>query len=470
MTRRRAIASLAGVWLALAGEAAAQDPVVAAAPEPPAFARLRQDEDYSYLAAPNARTGLFDRIKYIPIGDGPAFLSLGGELRHRYEYTRNPGFGADPQDRGAFLQRYILHADLRISPDFRLFGQFLSAFANGRAEGPSPVDQNRFDLQQAFIDIAFEPTPGARITLRPGRQEVRLGSARLVDVREGPNVRRTFDGARFTLTIPDWRIDALALRPVAQEQSTFDDRTSRNQSLWGLYGVGKPTWLPAGSIDLYYLGFHDKAGRYEKGTAPETRHSIGTRLWGEYGSWDWNNEFVYQFGEFGSGRISAWTTAFDIGHSWKDAWLSPRLGFATAIASGDGNPTGTGLRTFNPLFPRGNYFSELALLGPRNFFNINPSLSLTPHRDVTLTGGVNFFWRQSLEDAVYEPNGSILRAANGSSARYVGTEISLSSEWRANRYTTVTAIYSHFLPGAFIRQTGPSKEISYLELTLKIQL
>lgn len=466
MTAPRAIASLAGLWLASGGEVAAQAP----APEPPPFAKLRQDEDYSYLADPAARTGLFDPIKYIPIGDGPAFLSLGGELRHRYEYTRNPGFGADPQDRGAFLQRYILHADLRVSPDFRLFGQFLSAFANGRAEGPSPVDQNRFDLQQGFVDITFEPAPGARVTLRPGRQEVRLGSARLVDVREGPNVRRAFDGMRATLKLPDWQVDALALRPVAQEQGAFDDATSRRQALWGLYGVGKPAWLPAGSIDLYYLGFRDKAGRYDKGTAPETRHSIGTRIWGDYGAWDWNNEFVYQFGDFGSGRINAWTAAFDIGYSWKEAWLSPRLGLATAIASGDNNLTGTGLRTFNPLFPRGNYFSELALLGPRNFFNINPSLTLSPHRDITLTGGVNFFWRQSLEDGVYTPNGSILRAADGSSARYVGTELSLSSEWRANRYTTLTAIYSHFLPGAFIRQTGPSQEISYLELTLKIQL
>ncbi len=466
--RPRLAASALACWLATAGVAKAQEQ--ASSPEPPPFARLRQDEDYSYLANPRLRTGLFDAIKYISLGGGTGFLSFGGELRHRYEYTRNPGFGADPQDHGAFLQRYILHADLRISPGLRLFGQFLSAFANGRAEGPSPVDQNRLDLQQGFVDISFEPVPGARLTLRPGRQEVRLGSARLVDVREGPNVRRSFDGARATLTWSDWRLDVLALRPVAQEQGVFDDRTGRRQALWGLYGVGKPTWFPAGSVDLYYLGFRDEAGRYAKATAPETRHSVGTRLWGDHDSWDWNNEFVYQFGEFGSGRIGAWTAAFDIGHSWNEAWLAPRIGLATAIASGDGNPAGPGLRTFNPLFPRGNYFSELALLGPRNFFNVNPSLTLRPHGNVTLTGAVNFFWRQSLEDAVYTPNGSILRAADDSDARYVGTEFSLSSEWRANRHTTLTAIYSHFVPGAFIRETGPSKEISYLELTVKIQL
>lgn len=467
---RRAPAIAWALWLGLTEVAMAQVQAVAPAPEPPSFARLRQDEDYSYLVDPAARSGLLDPLKYIPIGDGPAFLSLGGELRHRYEYTRNPGFGADPQDRGAFLQRYILHADLRVSPDFRLFGQFLSAFAHGRAERPSPVDQNRFDLQQGFVDIAFEPAPGARVTLRPGRQEVRLGSARLVDVREGPNVRRTFDGARATLQLPGWQIDALALRPVAQEQGAFDDKTSRRQALWGLYGVGRPGWLPAGSIDLYYLGFRDDAGRYDKGTGAETRHSLGARLWGNRGPWDWNNEFVYQFGDFGGGPISAWTVAFDIGHSWKEAWLAPRLGLAAAAASGDGNPTGRGLRTFNPLFPRGNYFSELALLGPRNFFNINPSLSLSLHRDVTLTGGVSFFWRQSLADGVYAPNGNVLRAAGGSGARYVGTEFSVSGEWSANRYTTFTAIYSTFLPGDFVRQTGSSKEISYLELTVKIQL
>lgn len=453
------------------GPVRAQSSDSAATAAPPPFARLRQDEDYSYLADPSRRTGFFDPIKYIPLGNGESFLSFGGELRYRYEYTRNPMFGEDPQDRnGVFLQRYIVHGDLHLSRNFRLFGQFLSSFADGRSGGPSPVDENQLDLQQAFADFSFDIAPGATLTLRPGRQEVRLGSARLVDVREGPNVRRTFDGARFTLTLPDWRIDALALKPVDARRRVFDDETSHRQSLWGLYGVGKPSWLPVGSIDLYYLGFRDKAGAYEQGVARETRHSIGTRLWGDSGAWDWNNEFVYQFGSFGSGSINAWTAAVDVGYTWREAWLEPRLGLSTAIASGDRNPFNANLQTFNPMFPRGNYFSELALLGPRNFFNVNPSISLKPHRDVTVTGGVNFFWRQSLRDGVYSPNGQLIRAANGSSARYVGTELSFLTEWRVNRHVTLTGIYSHFFPGAFIRETGLSREIDYVELTVKVQI
>jgi hypothetical protein len=81
---------------------------------------------------------------------------------------------------------------------------------------------------------------------------------------------------------------------------------------------------------------------------------------------------------------------------------------------------------------------------------------------------VDFFWRQSLNDGVYSPNGQLLRASDGSTARYVGTEISFTNEWKVNRHLTLTAIYCHFFPGRFIRETGPpSKQIDFIEITAR---
>ena len=305
----------------------------------PGFKPLRQDEDWSVLCDPALRAGLIDRLKCVPLAaDGSAWLSLGGEIRERYEYTHNPVWGDDPQDdNGVFLQRYMLQGDLRVGPNLRLFGQLYSALAAGRAGPTSPVDENQLDVQQAFVELSAPLPEDSSGMLRAGRQELRYGSGRLVDVREGPNVRRKFDGGLGRLAKDKWRLDLIATRPADDEPGFFDDGTNGSQALWGSYVTGRsPGWLPFGSsIDLYYLGYRNDDSTYEQGTEPETRQTAGLRLWGEQAGWDWNWELIGQAGEFGQGDIRAWSVATDTGYTWDELPLTPRLALSANIASGD---------------------------------------------------------------------------------------------------------------------------------------
>jgi hypothetical protein len=442
-------------------------PGVAADVTPPPFEKLRYDEDYAWLRDPSRRSGPLDRFKFIPLSaGGDVHLSIGGEVRERYEFTDDPAWGDDPQDRrGVFLQRYILHGEMQAGERVRLFAQLFSALADGRAGGPSPVDENELKVENAFLDLMFPLAKDRRLTVRGGRQEAAYGSGRIVDVREGPNVRRTFDGGRLLLTLPAWRVDLLALRPAEDDPGVFGDGTDRTRALWGIYAAGHPGRLPAGSLDLYYLGYRDEGGRFAQGTAEETRHSLGVRLWGEAGGWDWNGEALWQWGSFGRGEIRAWTVASLIGYTWHDAPLKPRAGLSANVASGDRDPDDPDLQTFNPLFPRGNYFSELALLGPRNFWNFAPSLVLHPADGVSLTTDLNFFWRLRTADGIYAPSGRLLRQGIGTDERFVGSTLSLTAEWQVNRHLALTAIYSHFFPGDFIRATGSAEDIDFHEFT-----
>ena len=63
---------------------------------------------------PARRTDVSDVIKHVPLrDDGAWYLSLGGELRERYEYFHNASWGQGPQDEtGYLLQRCMLHADI----------------------------------------------------------------------------------------------------------------------------------------------------------------------------------------------------------------------------------------------------------------------------------------------------------------------------------------------------------------------
>ncbi|CAM5181430.1 alginate export family protein [Alishewanella longhuensis] len=97
-----------------------------------------------------------------------------------------------------------------------------------------------------------------------------------------------------------------------------------------------------------------------------------------------NWEFALQFGRFNEQDIRAWTIASDTSYALKRYPLSG-IGVSANIASGDKDPNDNKLGTFNPLLPRGNYFSELAILGPRNFYNIQPYLTFQPHPAVSVT-------------------------------------------------------------------------------------
>lgn len=204
--RSRAVITATAI-LVISSQAAADDH------SRPGFQKFRFDENYGFLASPGVPSDMFDPPKYIPFGgNGDAYLSLGGSIRERYEYTNSPVFGDDPQDEnGVWLQRVNLHADMQLGAHLRIFGEVSSALAEGRAAGPSPVDENELDLQNAFVDLSFGLTNNNDLTLRAGRQELEFGSGRLVDVREGTNVRRTFDGFRGMVNLDDWELNALAM-------------------------------------------------------------------------------------------------------------------------------------------------------------------------------------------------------------------------------------------------------------------
>ncbi|CAM3910497.1 alginate export family protein [Bordetella tumulicola] len=446
-------------------------PILAANDVRPTFEKTRYDEDWSLMRDPAQRIDFLDRSKFIALNtEGTNWLSLGGEARWHYDYIDNPGWGDDPQDpHGVLLERYLLHADLHLGRRLRVFGQLYSARENGRTGAPAPIDENRLDMQQAFADVVLGDGDNAAPMLRIGRQEMAYGSSRLIDVREGPNVRRSFEGARLLTQAGAWRTDVIAVRPVLAQVGNFDDKRDPDQALWGIYASNPAlTQLPWGSgLDLYYLGYRHRSASFDQGTAAEQRHTIGARLWGDRGGWDWNWEFIGQGGRFGQGHIAAWSLSAETGHTWPEAKGLPRVGLSVNAASGDKDPNDDDLQSFNALFPRGNYFSELALLGPRNFVNLRPSISFQPARSVTMTADVDFFWRLETQDGIYSPSGGLLRSGQGSGARFVGTELSLSTAWNINSRWTLTAIYSRFISGRFIRETGSSSDIEYVELTLQ---
>jgi len=362
---------------------------------------------------------------------------------------------------------YLLHADLHLGSYFRFFGQVVTGLEDGRIGGPRPdIDRNAFGVHQAFADFVL-PLAGEKDTLttRLGRQEFEYGSGRLIDVRDGVNLRLSFDAARLLLNSGDWEVDSWWGKPVLNRTGVFDDIPDPARSFWGVYAVHPWPLLPQGNVDLYYPRLREPRRRLRsRAGLRAAEHARRTDL-GKPLPWEYNLEYDWQFGRFGPGSIQAWSAAHAVRYNFSDLPLKPRTGLRFDITSGDNNPNSPNLQTFNPLFPSGAYFNLLNPVGPLNMIDLHPTLDLYASDKVTVSFDWDFFWRESLGDGVYRISGTPLRKGVGGS-RYVGNSPAVTAVWNATRHVTVLTQYVHFFPGPYFEANPPNKDTDYFTVWL----
>jgi hypothetical protein len=429
------------------------------------YSLLREDEDWSFLKDPSLRQDFWDPIKYIPLGPDGWFLTVGGEVREVFEQVGNDNWGKQPYTNTFFLERYMLHTDWHLGKHVRVFVQLKSGLESFRGGGARPIDEKKLDFEAAFVEVGT--TSGDNwLVLQAGRQELNYGSGRLVSVREGPNVRQSFDGAKLKGKTGEWRVDLFAARPDLDKPGFFNNVPDHRAAFWGVYAT-RPLRRRV-SIDSYYLGLDRKSATFNRGSAAENRESLGVRLWRSPATtehdWDFDYEGVWQFGSFGADAIRAWTFASDSGYSFPAAPLRPRISVKADISSGD-DPRKSSLGTFNPLFPIGNYFGVLGDTGPGpiNFIDVHPRLQTSLPRGVSISTDLVVQWRESLYDGVYAVPGFLLVPAGNSRARFVGYRPGVEARWQIDRHAYLQADYGVFFAGEFLKQAAPGRNINYTE-------
>ena len=457
------VAAICLVAMGLQGQTTNEAPETAASRS---YNLLRENDDWSFLSDPANRDDFWDPLKYIPLGSNGSYVSLGGEVREAFEQVGNDNWGKQNYTNTFFLQRYMLHSDWHLGDWFRVFVQLKSGLEDFRAGGARPIDEKKLDFEAAFLEIRNERGKNWAI-LRLGRQELNYGSGRLVSVREGPNVRQSFDGVKIRSKVGAWNIDEWAVRPDLDNPGFFDNAPDHKTAFWGVYAT-RP--LRHGiAMDIYYLGEDRKTAAFERGVATELRHSLAGRLWRPVAKkepgLDFDYEGVVQLGTFGSDDVRAWTVATDTGYTLTSLPLRPRFSFKADISSGD-NPQSHTLGTFYPVFPLGNYFGVLADTGPGpvNFIDVHPRIQLQlPH---SVSASVDFVaqWRENTNDGVYAVPGFLLVAGNSGEGRFVGYRPGTEVRWNIDRHAYLQADYGIFYAGKFLREASPRRNINYLEL------
>ena len=412
----------------------------------PPFKLLRAAENYSFLKDLPIDNNFWTRLKYIPWGR-ENWLSMGGDVRSEFQFLRNEAWEAGNNDAALFL-RLMLHFDINIANRIRLFTQFKSGHAIGRNGPPFFLNVDRLDLHQLFIGFKWRNS-----NIEVGRRELIYGSRRLISIREGTNVRQSFDGIRYIWQDKNHRLDLLLYAYNSQRIGYFDNRINTDQLLWGAYYVWNLPQEQSLNFDLYYLGIRHKAPRFEEGNLEEVRHSFGIRHWGNTGRLTYNNEAVLQTGSFGSGKISAWTISTELNYRivGKTA-LTP--GIKAEIISGDKAPEDGDLQTFNALYPRGGYFGLLAVIGPANLVDVHPSLKFKFLSRFNINLDWDFFWRHQIGDGIYFPSGRLNISSGGSEEHFIGHQAGVQIGTAINRFLEVEASYFYFFAGPFLKEVS----------------
>jgi hypothetical protein len=69
--------------------------------------------------------------------------------------------------------------------------------------------------------------------------------------------------------------------------------------------------------------------------------------------------------------------------------------------------------------------------------NLHPIVGADLGGGWSIYGAAVFYWRESLGDGIYDNPGNLIRASDGSRARYVGTQGDVVLEWEMARFVTL---------------------------------
>ena len=425
-----------------------------AEPRRPNISFLRWQEDWSVLADPALRTEPFDSLKYLPLSsdDPNSYVSLGLNLRERVESTQIAPFGVgNPHTNTYLIQRLEFHADIHPNANWQIFVQLQDDRAFSK-DLITPVDKNPLDLEQAFVTYSND-VGGGRLKVRVGRQQMGFDLQRFIGVRDGPNVRQSFDAVWADWEKSSWRFITFWSHPVQNvPDEPFNDYSSRALQ-YGGFRIERNDVGP-GKLSAYYSRYEADGAHYLDGSGNERRDNVDVRYAIARGALDWDLEGMRQTGRVGNELIRAWAVGSRGGYTFKEVRWSPRIGLQLDLASGDQRRGDGTVGTFNPLFPNAYYFTLASTPTYANLIHVRPSLELHPTPKLRIVAGVGLQWRQTTADAVYViPNRPVAGTA-GQPGRWTGIYEQLRAEWAISPHWAAAAEGVQYQVGDVIRRAG----------------
>lgn len=394
--------------------------------------------------------------------------SIGGEIRYRYMDERNRLRPMGALRRDTYdLWRVTPFMELKYRDWITGYVQAIDASIFENDISRLPIDENRADLLQYYVDLNLFDSGHGDLHYRYGRQFLKYGGQHLVSPLGWANTYRNFQGHRFYLTGDAWSVDAFAVQPVngaavaTQFRPTSRDVTDNSFWFSGVYATYHQA--PNGVFDLYWLWIDESqpVANLHDGR----RHTIGARYAGarpvkqgdstRY-TWLWDFEGAYQFGEDnfvnGGGNldVSAGFVSAISGVTVNQLPWSPTVKGLFWWGSGDDDPTDGNVNTVTTLFPLGHaWWGLIDNFNGANLLDYSVQASVQPHEKLNLAAHWHWFDKASSNDNIYNIAGVPLGNTT-TSDRHIGNELDLLATCKVNSNLSVQAGYFWFWYGGAV--------------------
>lgn len=425
------------------------------------------DNDFSFKKDPNHEYVFGEEWKDIRFSfsecEEECFsFSTGGEIRHRYMHEDNRLRPGGPGQQGNHLIRWRHYVDLKYSDCLRGYVEGIDASNHGNELPNQAIDENRWDLLNAFFDVTFLEDDFGKHTIRYGRQELLFGRQRFVSPLDWGNTRRNFEGVRYWHKGDTHRFDVFAVNPVnsatgfrtvAAQDNKFD---TPNTGVWFSGAHLSYTGLENTVIEPYWFWLdteNDVAGRPDG-----SRHTLGGRISHlmpvtecgvETRVWDVDVEGGWQFGEDNNQNVRAGFLTAILGHTWKQTTWTPRISGVFYYGSGDSSPTDSRNNTFMTPFPLAHAYWALSdNLTGQNLYDYGIQLDVKPSKETSLVAAWHKFDLATSGDKLYNVAGAPVGTPGRGTD--VGNAWDVYGYYAVNANLDIQAGYSWFFYGDFI--------------------
>jgi hypothetical protein len=494
---------------------------------------FRYEEDFSFLRDQSKSTDFFDPLKFIAFDDAKqVYITFSALERLRYDNVQNNTFnisaaGNIKAHQGEdYSRRTQVGADLHLGPNFRIFAELLNGASSGRnvsgltgspptsgigrvgANGGATSWRNDLALQQAFIEamanVDVLGLPG-KVGIRAGRQGLYLGNGLAVAFPATANVISMPDGVRAYWDSGHDRIDAFyGVNTLRDNTGLLQDRDNWHSHFGVIYGSHDfPTFNLLGADahitdDPFLIHIHNAGGGTTNAAFPgagtrtitttygnsgaggvstivgtEEVYTIGDRLFGDVGNFDFDWTAQLQKGSFAGYDVDAFAIYTDWGYTLRDLPWKPRLGTHLDVASGGGDKASKTTHLFDQQFIRQPYIGEVVNTAPTltNLYDVAPRIKVSPLASLSMEFSWTFWWRYSSADGVYGPQGPYNSAPFATAAargNYIGSQPQLDVRWTPIPHVAVDGEIGQMVAGPIIKNAGGQNDTyGFVQVTLQ---
>ena len=408
---------------------------------------------FSFGNRPLGPFGLNSRFDFDSRGSDLAFVEQRTRLNVNADFT---------DDVSAFVE----------VESFELWGR---DFRSNYITGADRAGAGSVSLYQAYIET--RNTFGYPVRVRAGRQEMKLGKGWLVDDISTAVIGRSFDGIRLTYDASDFEVDGWWTK-LSETISGDDD-----VDFYGIYGTYKgfedvklsAYWMlirdgvTAADTTLGPVGEWLEGWRGLDDYSPSYLHTVGTRVWGGVGAFDFDWELAYQFGEADNvGALFApvtygdtgaefdnFATDLELGYTLDVNW-QPRIYVGGAYFEGEDNREfrfrdwffpgeGRASVSFNRLFP-GKFYSGVLGINQEltNFWQLRAGVSVKPTEKISVAFKVAYFEIDKPFDAPVLPFFAAWTRENPSD---LGWTTFLMGKYQYSPDLSLSVIWEHLFTG-----------------------